>query len=319
MSRKIIVTLYKMSWPGAPSLDALREAGFEVVINSLDRYWTDAELAEQLVDAYGVIAGGETYGASTLETAHHLRIVARMGVGYDKIDLDYCRARGIVVTASFGSNHEAVADFTMSLMLAAASNIVPHATNMRQRVWQNSQNRDIHGATLGILGLGRIGQAVARRASGFDMELCYWDLDRKPAAEAAGIVYRPLDELLGISDYVSIHLPWTPETSGILSRDAFAAMKRGAILVNTARGGIVDETALHDALSRKHLGGAAFDVFATEPATQSPLLALPNFIGTPHCAAATHGAYRNMTQCCVDSILAVDRGGLPARELVLVG
>lgn len=319
MGRKIVVTLYKMSWPGAPSLDALRDAGFEVKICDLDRYWTDEELAVELADAYGVIAGGETYAASTLAGAKELKVIARMGVGYDKIDLDYCRSRGIKVTAAFGTNHEAVADFGFSLMLAAASNIVLHATDMRARVWKNTQHLDVFGQTMGVLGLGRIGRAMARRAAGFDMTRTYWDLERKPDAEAEGIAYRPLDELLASSDYVSVHLPFTPETHNLLGATKLALMKPTAVLINTARGGIVDEAALYDALAGKKLAAAAFDVFAVEPAEASPLLDLPNFIGTPHCAPATPGAYRNMARSCVDSILAINAGGLPPRELVLVG
>jgi phosphoglycerate dehydrogenase-like enzyme len=318
VSRKIVVTLYKMSWPGAPSLDALRQAGFEVKLNTLDRYWTDEELAAELVDAYGVIAGGETYAKSTLDTAKHLKVIARMGVGYDKIDLEYCRRRGIVVTAAFGTNHEAVADFAFSLMLGAASNIVAHATDMRAGVWKNTQHLDIFGQTIGVLGLGRIGRAMARRAAGFNMVRLYWDLERKADAEAEGIAYRPLDDLLAASDFVSVHLPYTPQTANILGRAEFARMKPTAILVNTARGGIVDEAALFDALSNGAIAGAASDVFAAEPAN-GPLVRLPNFIGTPHCAAATPGAYRNMAASCVDSILTVNAGKLPARELVLVG
>ena len=319
MSRKIVVTLYKMSWAGAPSLDALRDAGFDVKINTLDRYWTDEELAVELTDAYAVIAGGETYAAATLDGAKDLRIIARMGVGYDKIDLDYCRHRGIKVTAAFGTNHEAVADFGFSLMLAAASNIVPHATDMRSRVWKNTQHLDVFGQTIGILGLGRIGRAMARRATGFDMTRLYWDLERKPDAEAEGIAYSSLEALLATSDYVSIHLPLTPQTQNLLGAAQLASMKPTAIVINTARGGIVDEAALHDALANGRLAGAAFDVFAVEPANASPLLALPNFIGTPHCAPATPGAYRNMTRSCVDSILAIHAGGMPAKEVVLVG
>jgi phosphoglycerate dehydrogenase-like enzyme len=190
---------------------------------------------------------------------------------------------------------------------------------MRAGVWKNTQHLDVFGQTIGILGLGRIGRAMARRAAGFDMQRLYWDLERKADAEAEGIVYRPLDDLLAASDFVSVHLPFTPQTANILGRAEFARMKPTAVLVNTARGGIVDETALFDALSNGRIAGAASDVFAVEPANGPPLVELPNFIGTPHCAAATPGAYRNMAASCVDSILAVNAGKLPPPELVLAG
>jgi glyoxylate reductase len=238
--------------------------------------------------------------------------VANFGVGYDRIDLAACAARGVVVTNTPGVLDDAVADLALALILAVRRRVVEGDRLVRSGAWADSWvggklAEELSGSTLGLVGLGRIGSAVARRAVGFDLRVLY--TRRSGAASEIG-EHRALDELLAESDVVSIHVPLTAETERLLDARRLALLRDGACLVNTARGEIVDEQALVAELVSGRLR-AGLDVFAHEPHVPPELLGLPNVVLTPHIGSATRQTREAMTRLVVDNVLAVERGGPP--------
>jgi glyoxylate reductase len=245
-----------------------------------------------------------------VDLSHHptLRLIANYGVGYDRIDLDACLAAGVAVTNTPGVLDAATADLAFALMLAARRGVVSSDRLVRSGAWgahwadAPALGREVSGATLGIVGLGRIGSAVARRALGFDMTVLHV---RRSEGD--------LDGVLQASDVVSLHVPLTPETRGLITRERLALLRDGATLVNTARGAVVDEDALVDELVSGRIN-AGLDVFAHEPDVPAALLELPNVVLTPHVASATVETRAAMTRIVVDNVLAFARGAaLPNR------
>jgi glyoxylate reductase len=247
-----------------------------------------------------------------------LRIVANMAVGYDNIDVEAATARGVVVTNTPGVLTETVADLTFALILGWARRIVEGERIVREGRWPVWRptfflGRDVNGATLGIVGLGAVGLAVAWRAKGFGMRMLYTSRRRKEEAEESlGLEYRSLDELLRESDYVSLHVALTAETRVLIGARELWLMKREAVLGNTARGPVVDQAALVEALRAKRIGGAALDVFEREPLPpDDPLLALENVLVAPHVGSATIGTRTKMAELAAANLLAFFKGERP--------
>jgi glyoxylate reductase len=242
-------------------------------------------------------------GPEELELFPDLRLVANYGVGYDLVDVEECRRRGVAVTNTPGVLDAAVADLTLALILATRRNIVTADRWIREGGWQNNWarpkllGRDLAGARLGLVGFGRIGQQVARRAEAFGMEVAF-------GTRTGGV---GLDELLASSDVVSLHVPLTKETRGLISRDRLGLLRDGSTLINTARGAVVDEGALVDELVSGRIS-AGLDVFADEPRVPEALFGLPNVVLTPHIASATSETRAAMTRVLVDNVLAYGRG-----------
>jgi glyoxylate reductase len=243
-----------------------------------------------------------------LELFPSLRLIANYGVGYDRLDVDACRARGVAVSNTPGVLDAATADLAFALMLAARRRLVEGDDLVRAGRWGTAWSggpflgREVSGVRLGIVGLGRIGSAVARRARGFDMDVLHY---RRTRSDEPG--YRDLDHLLRESDIVSLHTPLTPETTGLISRERLALLRDGATLVNTARGAVVDEDALVDELVSGRIT-AGLDVFVHEPRVPEALRGLPNVVLTPHIASATVETRAAMTRIVVDNVLAFVRG-----------
>jgi D-3-phosphoglycerate dehydrogenase len=235
-------------------------------------------------------------------------------VGVDSVDLQAAVERGIVVTNTPGANSVSVAELTVGLLLSLARQIPEGASALRQGNYPRLAGVSLEGKAVGIVGLGAIGKELARRLRGFDCRIIAYDpFPDRGFAEANGVELLPLDNLLELSDFISLHLPLLPETHGLVNRDFLARMKRGAFLVNTARGEIVEETALLEALQSGHLRGAALDVFAVEPPSpDNPLLALKQVIATPHLASQTDSATNRMGWMALQDCLAVLRGEAPA-------
>jgi glyoxylate reductase len=271
----------------------------DVEIGAVDRRRDDVEV---------LIVAGDAVDDSVLDRLPSLRLVGNYGVGYDNVDAEACRARGVAVTNTPGVLDAATADLTITLMLAVRRRVVEGDTLVRSGRWGTSWSespflgRDLSGATLGIVGLGRIGAAVAKRALAFDMRVLF---HRRTRTEDAG--YRKLDDLLRESDVVSVHTPLTPETKGLISRERLALVRDGATLVNTARGAIVDEDALVDELVSGRIS-AGLDVFVHEPQVPDALLTLPNVVLTPHIGSATVETRAAMTRIVVDNVRALERG-----------
>jgi glyoxylate reductase len=246
-----------------------------------------------------------------------LRVVSNFGVGYDNVDVAACKARGVKVTNTPDVLVEATADVAFGLLLAAARRFGEGMQCARENRWQWAQGllwgQDVHGATLGILGLGRIGRAVARRARGFSMRVIYHSRTRKSDAEAKlGIEYRSKEALLAESDFLSLHCALTPETRHILDAAALAQMKPTAIVINTGRGPLVDQAALLEAVRAGRLAGAGLDVTDPEPpAPEDPILHEPRIVVTPHIGSASVVARTGMTRVCVTNLLAALRGDDP--------
>ncbi len=253
-----------------------------------------------------------------LDAAPRLRVVSNYAVGYDNIDVDAATARGVVVTNTPGVLTETVADFTMTLVLATARRLVEADQYTRAGRWKSWEpmlflGQDVHGATLGLVGLGRIGAAVARRARGFGMRLLYYDVIRREDLERElGLEFTTFEEVLRQADFVSVHTPLTPQTRHLIGAAQMQLMKKTAILINTARGPIVDPNALYQALVSRRILGAGLDVFEVEPVTAGhPLLTLDNIIVAPHIASASVETRTKMAQMAVENLLATLFGRRP--------
>jgi glyoxylate reductase len=259
-------------------------------------------------DVEVLIVANETVDDAVLELLPSLRLVANFGVGYDRIDVAACRARGIAVSNTPGVLDAATADLAVALMLAARRRVVEGDDLVRAGHWDMHWadgpflGREVSGSTLGIVGLGRIGSAVAKRARGFDMRVVFHRRTRSNDPD-----YRELDDLLRESDIVSLHTPLSAETTGLLSRGRLALLRDGATLVNTARGAVVDEEALIDELMSGRIT-AGLDVFVNEPQAPEALCGLPNVVLTPHIASATVETRTAMARIVVDNVLALERG-----------
>ncbi len=302
--------------PG-PALERLKERGFEVEVYPgliLPR----EELLRRVEGAVGLIPTVEDrIDAEVMDRAKPLKVIACYSVGVDHVDLEAARARGIRVTNTPGVLTQATADLTLALLLAVARRVVEGVEYAREGLWQAWHPElllglDLEGLTLGILGMGRIGQAVAQRAEAFGMRVVYWSRTPKPLPYP----YLPLEEVLRTADIVSLHLPLTPETHRILNRDRLFSMKKGAILINTARGGLVETEALVEALGG-HLFGAGLDVTDPEPLPKDhPLYRLPNAVITPHIGSAGYRTRERMAHMAVDNLLAVLEGQKPPNPVV---
>jgi len=253
-----------------------------------------------------------------LDAAPRVRVVSNYAVGYDNIDVAAATSRGVVVTNTPGVLTETVADFAITLLLAVARRVVESDRYTREGRWKSWEpllflGQDLYGATLGLVGLGRIGTAVARRAHGFDMRILYHDVVRREDLEHdLGLEFTSLEDLLRRSDFISVHTPLTPQTRHLISTDQFRLMKRTAVLVNTARGPIVDPDALYRALADRQIWGAGLDVFEVEPVpADHPLLRLDNIIVAPHIASASVETRAKMALMAVDNLLAALGGQRP--------
>lgn len=265
----------------------------------------------------GVVALAALYEVvddATLDLLPDLRVVANYGVGYDGVDVAACAARGVTVTNTPGAVDGATADLAMTLLLASRRRIVEADALVRRRDWNTKEADaivavDVHGSTLGIVGCGRIGKAVARRARGFDLRLLYTQRTRLEARveEELGLEYCEIDDLFSESDAVTLHVPLTPSTDGLVDARRLALLRDGGCLVNTARGRVVDEAALIAELTSGRIS-AGLDVFAAEPAVPDALLELANVTLTPHVGTATEATREAMTRLVVDNILAAVEG-----------
>ena len=256
--------------------------------------------------------------APIMEAAPKLRAISNMAVGFDNIDVREATKRKIVVCNTPGVLTETTADFAFALLLAAARRVAEGERNVREGKWKTwgpmiMLGHDVHHATLGIIGLGRIGAEVAKRAKGFDMKILYHDSARRPELEETiGVEFRDLKSLLGESDFVTVHTPLLPETYHLIGEEQFKIMKKTAIIVNTARGPIIDPKALYRALRDHQIAYAALDVTEPEPIPlDDPLLTLSNIIIVPHIASASVATRTKMAMMAVDNLLAALKGERP--------
>ena len=295
--------------PG-PFRDLLTAAGFTPVDWPGHLPLSADEYRAVLPDIDAIIAGGEPLTAQSIAIAPRLRVIARTGVGYDAVDLAAATARKIAVTITPGTNQESVAEQAFALLLAVARRVVENDRIIRAGGWDRASIQPIRGKTIGLIGLGRIGQAMAPRALAFGMKVVFYEPMPTPGfAEKWGIQALSLPDLLRSSDVVSLHLPLTTATRGLFHREVFDAMKPGAIFLNTSRGGLVIEDDLYDALISGHLSGAGLDVFDPEPPSPAnPLLQLPNVVSSPHMGGVDEKAMEDMATMAAQCIIDLHRG-----------
>ncbi|RLG09843.1 MAG: D-glycerate dehydrogenase [Thaumarchaeota archaeon] len=279
---------------------------------------------EELLDAVDDVDAiyctlNERIDKEVMDKAGKLKVVGTMSVGVDHIDVEYATSKGIYVVHTPGVLTETVADHTWALLLATARRVVEADKTIRDGKWEipwaptMMLGYDVYGKTLGVIGVGRIGSAVARRAKGFNMRVLYYDIvRRRDLEEELGIEYVELDKLLRESDFVTLHVPLTPETKGLIKERELRLMKKTAILVNTSRGAVVDQRALTRALQEGWIAGAGLDVFEKEPIpVDDPLLKLENVVLTPHIGSASHDTRNKMAEYVADGIIKVLRGERP--------
>ncbi|MCI9023757.1 MAG: phosphoglycerate dehydrogenase [Dorea sp.] len=302
---KILITPTSLQ-PGKnpEALDVLRKFTDNLVFNTTGRPLTEDELIPLLDDCDGYIAGLDFVTEKVLRSCKQLKAISRYGAGYDRVDIDTAKSCGIPVSNTPGVNAEAVGELAFSLILSLARKIpyLDHSTRIGE--WNRSTGMELKGKTLGIMGLGAIGKVVARCAKGFEMDVAAYDpyIDTSYCA-AHHIRVSTFDELIKHADVISLHLPLNASTRHMIDQKALCRMKPGALLVNTSRGGIIDETAAYEALKNGTLGGLGLDAFETEPPKDSPLFQLDNVVVTPHTGAHTFEATRNMAHAAIQNLI----------------
>jgi D-3-phosphoglycerate dehydrogenase / 2-oxoglutarate reductase len=309
-------TSYGMADPRLRS-ELERQVG-TVVYNPMSRPLSSAELGPLLADCDGYIAGLDEVDQPALRQASRLKVIGRYGAGVDNVDLEAARERGIVVTNTPGANSASVAELTLAFLLALSRDLPAMVQATRDGHWARAVGVSLQGKAVGLVGLGAIGKQVARRLQGFEcMVLAYDPAPDVQFAERFGVRLSPLDEVVTQADFLSLHLPLSPETKGFVNAGLLGKMKRGSFLINTARGELVDESALLEALRDGQLRGAALDAFGEEPPPREhPLLAHPQVIATPHLGAHTDGAMSAMGWAALKDCLAVLRGEAPEHRVV---
>jgi len=305
MTMKILATPRSFAKEDQTPLLLLENAGYTVIRNPVGQIMTKAQMIEHIQGCVGVVLGVDPMDADVINAAADLQAISKYGVGIDNIDVEAAKCRNITVTITSGANSDAVADYAFALMMAVARQVILIDKACHNRDWSRQTSLDVYGARLGILGFGAIGRGVAiRGAAGFGMQVLAYDLcwDEEFAARH-GIRRATPEEIYTKCDFISIHLPLTNETKGMIGAKQFEMMKPTAVLVNTARGGIIDEPALVDALQRKLIYGAGIDVFEQEPPTLEGLYGLDNLIMGSHAAASTAGATKNMSLMAAENLL----------------
>ena len=295
--------------------ELLLNAGFEIISNDTGRILTRDEQKELIKDAYAIVAGTEKYDADMLSVCKNLKVVTRFGVGTDNFDLKAMKEMGVQVGVI--ANYNAVAEFALTLILASMKNLPRYDAVVREGKWSRFPMRELSQKTVGLVGFGRIGRRLAELLSGFNVQILAYDPFMNEAAAAErNVTAVTLDELLRRSDVVSLHLPSTEETHHMINAETIAKMKDGAYLINTARGSLIDEKALYEALVSGKLTGAGLDVFEKEPVTpENPLFTLENDVLAPHVSALSYETNYNGGIICAQSIVQVHDGGKPLYPL----
>jgi len=307
---KILVTptSFKPS-KGGPALELLLSFSKDLVFNPKEKPLSEDELIPLLAGCEGYIAGLDFITRKVIENAPRLKVISRYGVGVDRVDLEAAREKGVTVCNTPGVNANGVADLAFALLLSIARKVPLLDRKTKEGEWLRSTGFELYGKTIGILGLGAVGKAVARRAAGFSMKIMAYDpFLNKEYTLANGIIAASFDEVIREADFISLHLPLMDETRNIINEEKMKSMKRGAVIINTARGGLIDEGAAYGLLKSGHLGGLGLDAFESEPPGSSPLFTLDNVVVTPHTGAHTTEATAAMADMSVRNLIDVFSG-----------
>jgi D-3-phosphoglycerate dehydrogenase len=291
----------------------LENAVKKVTYNTTGKPLSEKDLIPLVAGIDGFIAGLDDITSGVIKAAGNLKVISRYGTGVDRVDLKAANKAGIFVTNTPGANSISVAELTIGLAISAARNIPEGNTRTKNGSWPRFSGTSLSGKTFGIIGLGSIGKEVAKRLSCFNIKILAYDISFDAGfASRYDIIYADIDRILTSSDFISLHIPVFKDTVNIINRKSLAKMKQGAILINTARGELVDEDALYNSLKSGHLRAAALDAFKEEPPDpQNKLLSLPQVTAVPHMGAATDDASNEMTRISIEECFAVLRGGMP--------
>ncbi len=307
---RILVTPTSLQ-PGKNSgaLEVLKQFSEDLVFNELGRPLKEDELIPLLKDCDGYIAGLDFITEKVLKSCEKLKVISRYGAGYDRVDIEAAREKGVLVTNTPGVNAEAVGELAFSLILSVARKIPYLNQSTREGQWVRSTGMELKGKTIGIMGLGAIGKVVARCAQGFEMKVIAYDPfinEDYCASHQIGVC--TFDEVIEQADVISLHLPLNDSTKHLIGEEAIGRMKPGAILINTSRGGIIDEDAAYQALKSGKLGGLGLDAFEVEPPAGSLLFEFDNVVVTPHTGAHTREATDNMANASIQNLIDVLSG-----------
>jgi len=313
---KILITPRSFASFSDKPLKMLTERGYEIKRNNTGRPYKKEEMLNLVSDIDGIIIGIDELSAEIIEKANKLKVISKYGTGLDNIDINRATEKNITVTNTPTANVDAVADLTFGLILSLARRIPEADKKTKSGKWEKIIGKSVWEKTLGIIGLGKIGRQVVKRAQGFKMNVLVYDLVKdEKFAQIYNIKYVNLEELLQKSDYITIHIPLNDATRGMISYEELEKIKESAFLINTSRGGIVDEEALYNALRNNKLRGAALDVYNNEPPRKSPLKELDNVILTPHIAAYTEEAIENMSIQAAQNLIDVLEGRKPKNRV----
>ena len=314
---RVLISPTTLAGIQASFVDVLKAEGFELVYHGRPGQLNEDQILETLKGIDASVAGSEPYTERVYSANPQLKVVARVGVGYDAVDTVAATRHGVVVTIAPNTNQGSVAEHTFAMMLALTKNIVSQHVGTREGRWPRGSNIPMRGRTLGIAGLGRIGKAMATRAKAFEMKVIAHDPYADAAwAKAHDVPLVSLEQLFRESDFLTLHMPALPETANLVNAKTLAMMKPTAYLINTSRGAVVHEADLYEALKAKRIAGAGLDVFAQEPPGDNPLLTLDNVVLTPHAAGVDLQSRDDMARSAADAIISLSRGEWPAEKVV---
>lgn len=313
---KILITPRSFASTSDKPMKMLTEKGYEIQLNDIGRPYKKEEMLNLVSDIDGIIMGIDELSAEIIEKANKLKVISRYGTGLDNIDINMATNKKIIVTNTPTANLDAVADLTFGLILSLARRIPEADKKTKSGKWEKIIGKSVWKKTVGIIGLGKIGKQVVKRAQGFKMNILVYDLVKdEKFVQSYNIKYVNLEELLRKSDYITIHIPLNDATRNMISYEEFEKMKKDAFLINTSRGGIVNEEALYNALRNNKLRGAALDVYNNEPPRESTLKELDNVIMTPHIGAYTEEAIENMSIQAAQNLIDVLEGREPQNRV----
>lgn len=313
---KILITPRSFASSSDKAIKMLTARGYEIQRNNTDQPYKKEEMLNLIKDIDGIIIGIDELSTEIIERADKLKVISKYGIGLDNIDINMATNKNIIVTNTPQANVDAVADLAFGLILSLARRIPEADQKTKSGKWEKIIGKSVWDKTLGIIGLGKIGKQVVKRAQGFQMNILVFDLIKdKKFAQRYGIKYVNLEKLLQKSDYITIHIPLNNATRGMISYNELGKIKKEAFLINTSRGGIVDEQALYKALRNNQLKGAALDVYSNEPPVGSPLKELDNVIMTPHIGAYTEEAIENMGMQAAQNLIDVLEGRKPKNRV----
>ena len=313
---KILITPRSFASTSDKPMKMLSEKGYEIQLNDIGRPYKKEEMLKFIRDVDGIIIGIDELSAEIIEKANKLKVISKYGTGLDNIDINVATNKKIIVTNTPTANVDAVADLAFGFILSLARRIPEADKKTKSAKWGKIIGKSVWKKTIGIIGLGKIGRQVIKRAKGFEMNILVFDIVKdKKFVQKYGIKYVNLEKLLRKSDYITIHIPLNDATRNMISYEELEKIKEGAFLINTSRGGIVNEQALYKALRNNKLRGAALDAYSSEPPVESPLKELDNVIMTPHIGAYTEEAIENMSIQAAQNLIDVLEGRKPKNRV----